>query len=274
MPDQIDLSKMQSVPVVGPFGFLRLHRYWQEPDGAMWDEIWDNTSSKKYWKNAIDGQLGAEYSSPFFRYLPKGAKVLEAGCGLGQVVLALRAHGYDCHGLDYAEKTINLLQKEFPEVPFCQGDIRELPYEAGSFDGYISLGVMEHFTEGQDNMLAEAARVVRPGGWIFLSVPALNGWRKLRCRLGMYDKVGTAPFFESCLSVDEMEMLLKKSGFEPVEHAYFNTPMTFVQETFLRSLYLQIEDSRYIRGAVDRVLKLILPKSVFGHMVMIAARRV
>ncbi len=60
------------------------------------------------------------------------------------------------------------------------GDIRDLPTPDGFFDGYLSFGVIEHFPQGQEQILAEAARVVRPGGLLLLSVPALNGYRKLR----------------------------------------------------------------------------------------------
>lgn len=49
--------------------------------------------------------------------------------------------------------------------------------------------------------------------------------------------------------------------------------MTFAQETPLRPFYLRIEDVRYVRGAVDRLLSLVLPESLFGHMVMMVARR-
>lgn len=273
MPDQIDLSKMQSVPVMGPNGHLRLLRHWREPDSSMWDDIWANTSAQDYWRDALAGQLAPDYAPLFLKHLPSGARVLEAGCGIGQVVLAMRAKGFDCYGLDYAADTIRLLNREFPDVPFDQGDIRSLPYEDNSFDGYISLGVIEHFIEGQEQMLREAARVVKPGGWLFVSVPALNGWRKLRCRLGRYDKKGTDPFFETCFSVEELEVLLRNSGFVPVEHSFFNTVMTFAQETVIRPLYRCIEDVRYVRGAVDRLLRLILPRSMFGHMIMIVARR-
>ena len=273
MPDQIDLSKMQSVPVVGPNGHLRLHRHWREPDGSMWDDIWANTSSRDYWRDALAGHLSPDYASLFLKYLSPEAKVLEAGCGVGQVVLSMRTRGFNCFGLDYAAETIRMLNREFPDVPFDQGDIRSLPYEDRSFDGYISLGVIEHFTEGQEQMLREAARVVKPGGWLFVSVPALNGWRKLRCRFGHYDKEGTDPFFEACFSVEELDGLLRSSGFEPVEHRFLNTVMTFAQETVIRPLYRCIEDVRYVRGVVDRLLRLILPKAMFGHMVMMVARR-
>lgn len=57
MPDQIDLSAMQSVPKTSEYGFLRLHRYWRAPDEDMWDEIWSSTKSLDYWKSALAGNL-------------------------------------------------------------------------------------------------------------------------------------------------------------------------------------------------------------------------
>lgn len=273
MPDFIDLSKMQSVPVMGPNGHLRLHRYWREPDSSMWDEIWANTSVRDFWKDALAGRLDADIEPLLHKYLPSKAKVLEAGCGVGHVVLAMRTKGYNCFGLDYAPEIIQLLKREFPDVPFDQGDIRSLPYEDSSFDGYVSLGVIEHFTEGQDQMLREAARVVKPGGLLFVSVPALNGWRKQRCSLGLYDTEAIDPFFEACFSAEELESLVRDSGFTPIEHIFFNPVMTFAQETLIRPLYRWIEDVRYVRGAVDRLLKLILPKAMLGHMIMMVARR-
>ena len=198
---------------------------------------------------------------------------MEAGCGVGQVVVALRARGFDCYGLDYAEKVIKMLNKNFPNYPFHKGDIRKLPYADASFDAYISLGVIEHFVEGQDVMLHEAARIVKPGGYIFISVPALNGYRKLKCRRGGYKAIVSAPFFESCLSLEELYSLCLSTGFKPIEHSYQNTVMTFAQETFIRPLYYLIEDVRYVRGFVDRCLRLVLPKSWFGHMVMVVAQR-
>lgn len=273
MPDQIDLSAMQSVPVTSAGGYTRLHRHWREPDGEMWDEIWKGTSSNAYWAHALAGFLPKDYERLFLKYLTPGAKLLEAGCGVGQVVLAMRARGFDCYGLDFAKDIIRILNERFHDVPFHCGDIRSLPYPDASFDGYISLGVIEHFIEGQEGMLLEAARIIRPGGYIFVSVPALNRFREWKIRRGGYNENATMPFFESCISLEELNDLLRNSGFEPVEHSYLNTPMTFAQETPIRPLYRHIEDVRYVRGVVDRLLRLFLPKAWFGHMVMAVAKR-
>jgi ubiquinone/menaquinone biosynthesis C-methylase UbiE len=273
MKDQIDLSEMESVPVQSARGFGRLHRYWRTANEDMWDALWQKTPSRSYWNAALRGELAHDYAVLFLRHLQPGVRILEAGCGVGQVVLALRQRGYDCWGLDFAAKTIGMLRSVFPEVPFHQGDIRALPFANESFDAYVSLGVIEHFTEGQELMLAEAARVLRPGGKMFVSVPAFNGYRRLRARLGTYDQSAAAPFFEACYSREELELLLREAGFEPLEHQYQNTVMTFAQETPLRPFYRPIEDVRYVRGAVDRALRLVLPRPWFGHMLMIVAAK-
>lgn len=271
MPDQIDLSQMQSVPVIGPYGFLRLHRYWKEPCGDTWDDIWAGTGNvqKAYWDRALNGQLSYDFEN-FFTI---GQRLLDAGCGLGQTVLAFQAKGFDCHGLDYANRVIDLLNKQFPELPFLKGDIREIPYPDSYFDGYISLGIIEHFPEGQRKMLAEAARVLRRGGYACVSVPALNEFRKLRIKRDTYSSMADLPFFESCISEEELTHLMNYVGLKPVRITYMNPMMTFAQETIIRPLYRHIEDIRYVRGAIDRTVSLFLPNRWFGHMMMIVAQK-
>ena len=133
----------------------------------------------------MEGYLSNEYSNIIRRDVPINGKILEAGCGVRQVVLALRNRGYDCYGLDNAQRTIDLLRVHFPDLPFKFGDVKCLPFEDGFFDAYISLGVIEHFVEGQEDILFEAACVLRPEGKILLSVPTVNSYRSLRCRLGL-----------------------------------------------------------------------------------------
>ena len=273
MPDLLNLSDMDSIPTTSEYGFTRLNRFWKEADGSMWDDIWDNTDSDQYWSKALDGYLLPEYKELFLKYFKPNQKILEAGCGVGQVVLAMRKNGFNCYGLDFAEKIITTLNKKFPDVPFDQGDIRNLPYEKKSFDGYISLGVIEHFLSGQKLMLSEAARIIKPGGHIIISVPALNNFRKSKIKKGDYQSDSCMPFFESCISHEELKFLLNDVGFEPIDFKYLNPIMPFVQETKLKNLYKYIEDTRYLRSAIDKILNFFLPTNHFGHMIMVVARR-
>ncbi len=273
MPDLLDLSKMDTVVVDGPYGFRRLERYWKEPDSDFWDDLWKRTDPSSYWVRAAKGDALGDYRELYLSNLKKGSRVLEAGCGVGQVVISLRARGFDCYGLDFADKTIANLKAVFPDAPFHVGDIHNVPFGDGFFDAYISLGVIEHFQSGQLRMVEEAGRVVRSGGHIFLSVPALNGYRQLRTHFKWWKSSSNLPFFESCISEEELTFLLDKSGFDFMGSTYTNPVMTFAQETYLRSAYRVIEDVRYVRGAVDRTLNMFLPDNWFGHMVMVVGRK-
>lgn len=148
-------------------------------------EHWD-----EHWK-----KLGQLRHNPFVlkhtrEYLPKtGTRILEAGCGNGEKVMTLCKAGYLAEGVDWAHATVKRLQETHPELPIKQGDIRALPYPNACMDAYWSLGVIEHFPEGFELPLQEAARVLKPGGIALVTVPSMSWLRKLKVRLNSYQLI-------------------------------------------------------------------------------------
>ena len=69
MKDKIDLSLMQSVPILTDNGFLRLNRYWMDPDSNLWDDIWENTDESSYWNSALIGTFVKDYNRGMTKYL-------------------------------------------------------------------------------------------------------------------------------------------------------------------------------------------------------------
>lgn len=104
-------------------------------------------------------------------HLPAGAKVLDWGCGNGHVSYALRRLGYDVSG--YSFEDFGLRRYLGDDYRFARGTADEpssLPFSDASFDGVMSVGVLEHVREtGGDELasLHEIRRVLRPGG-VFL----------------------------------------------------------------------------------------------------------
>src|SRR5256886_15045183 len=63
-------------------------------------------------------------------------------------------------------------------APLGVMELRALAVRDGALAGYISLGVVEHDAGGPDAILAEACRVLAPGGVLLVSVPYVNGVRR------------------------------------------------------------------------------------------------
>ncbi len=117
------------------------------------------------------------------KYAPRFGKVIEAGCGLGKYVFYLHRLGIDVEGLEFSDDTVNTLRDwqitKGLAVPFRVGDVTQMPYPDCSLAGYLSFGVVEHFQEGPMRPLAEAHRVLRPGGIAVVTTPAPGYARRI-----------------------------------------------------------------------------------------------
>lgn len=191
----------------------RLVYYKQEPGPAYWAQVWRDKINDSAFAAPQRGSLG-HYERIFPRYLSPTMRILEGGCGLGQFVLALQRRGYQCEGVDWSEDTVSAVRDKFPDLNLRAGDVLKLDVADGHYDAYISLGVVEHREAGPEPFLAEAKRVLRPGGVFLVSVPFLNGLRRLKAALSMYAaNVPDYPFYQYAFDADEFESILTTAGF-------------------------------------------------------------
>lgn len=104
-----------------------------------------------------------------------GDRLLDVGCGRGEMVrLAAERGASFAAGVDYSAAAIELCHKTFAQaeelpVEALQADARRLPFDEGSFDAVTMTDVVEHLVPAElARALAEARRVLRPGGRIFV----------------------------------------------------------------------------------------------------------
>jgi SAM-dependent methyltransferase len=254
----------------------RLVYYQRAADARFWDEQWQSLASDGLYAEAARGGLGW-FEKGFTRYLPKTGRILEAGCGLGQYVLALRQRGYDAEGVDWAQETISAIRTRFPDLPVRVGDATAIDVPDGSYRGYVSLGVIEHRREGPEPFLAEAFRVLAPGGMGIITVPCFNGLRRLKASLGCYR--GARPddrgFYQYAFSDAEYQRLLAQAGFELVDRWGYDSYKSISGEIPLLRTLSRRRLGRYDVGAlVQRALagsRMI--ENSCGHMQLAVVRK-
>lgn len=103
--------------------------------------------------------------------IPHGSRILDVGCGAGQIAIPLAHKGYDVTGVDIATNLIEQARVradiEQVDAQFQEGDAEDLNFPDASFDVVISLiGAM--FAPRPERVAAELTRVCRPGGTIYM----------------------------------------------------------------------------------------------------------
>jgi len=128
-----------------------------------------------------------------------GHLVLEAGCGTGRFCFWLNRKGVSCIGIDIVPEIVKKAafyakERGLP-TQFIVADVCNLPLGDESIDGYISLGVVEHFRSTAEVIKAfkECKRVLKRGGRALIIIP--NVLVPLRNRLLLYISRGRIDMF-------------------------------------------------------------------------------
>ena len=92
-----------------------------------------------------------------------GDRVLDACCGTGDLALACARAGGDVTGLDFSRAMLERARRKAPALDWVEGDLLELPFEAGSFDA-ATVGFGVRNVADLERALAEFRRVLVVGG--------------------------------------------------------------------------------------------------------------
>jgi SAM-dependent methyltransferase len=101
----------------------------------------------------------------------QGLRLLDAGCGAGAFVEEAARRGADVRGIEYQEDKVEDWERRHPGDGRVQrGDLAALDFPDASFDAVLNNEVLEHVPDDK-LALREMARVLKPGGLLFLFTP-------------------------------------------------------------------------------------------------------
>jgi len=105
-----------------------------------------------------------------------GKSLLDIGCGQGRLSRALSKRGARMTGVDPQAAMVDLARQTAPDAQFEKAGAEALPFDDNSYDGAIILNSLHHVPEAIiDDAIAEAMRVIRPGGIFLILEPLAKG---------------------------------------------------------------------------------------------------
>lgn len=112
------------------------------------------------------------------QYTKNGDRVLDLGCGNGRLLDLLKDKEINYTGIDSSKGLIEIAKERYPGAEFLVGDALNLPFPDNSFNRVFSIAVLHHIPSVELRLvfLAEAKRVLAPGGLLILTV--WNLWQR------------------------------------------------------------------------------------------------
>lgn len=258
--------------------------YWKDADRLVY---LDEKATPEFWNARWESEGTPPPVNPKSdvitvsrRYLKPNDRVLEGGCGRANKVKELADAGFDAIGIDFAKETVEQARLTYEDIDVRMGDVRSLDFPDDYFAGYWSIGVIEHFWDGYDAILSEAARVLRPQGMLFLTAPWLSPFRKSKARDGGYMTVDLTDepeaFYQFALGREEVCGQLERHGFKL--ESWRGRVAEISMKNDMTAFQPQIQWLLGQRGSIfKRALRRIVARSLdqyCGHSFLAVARRI
>jgi SAM-dependent methyltransferase len=187
---------------------------------------------------------------------PAGSKVLDVGCGSGEIARIINEKGYSVSGIDFSQIAIELAQKQGVNSQLADLDAG-IPFDNNTFDIVWAGDVIEHVFD-PIFVLNEINRVLVPDGQLLCTIPYdLNIATRLRIFIGhsyqetVYREYGQYKH-HTFFSIPLIKYMLKTTGFKDQDIKYLiRIPKTKLQFVTKSRAMIFFANTMIIRATIN-----------------------
>ncbi len=154
-----------------------------------------------------------------------GGHILDVGCGDGKFLWALDPHRWHRTGVDLSGETLALVRSRMPSIRLVTGDLFSGDLAEESFDALTFWHVFEHLPAPAKN-LSRVSRLLKPGGWLFISLPRLDSLQA-RVFRGCWYPFDDVPRHLYHFSRGALDHLLQTAALDVRAHLFFSRLVNF-----------------------------------------------
>lgn len=137
----------------------QVHRQWQTYTDPL------PTFEQRLCRSRLDSAVATVVAN-----VPPGGKILDVGCGTGELSHRLAELKFAATGVDLLEEMLTVARRRGPDIDWLHSPFSDKIAERQAFDGIVALGYLE-YQERAGKELVRMNRLLKPGGLLILSVP-------------------------------------------------------------------------------------------------------
>ena len=150
-----------------------------------------------------------EFLPKFSVMLPKKAKILDIGCGVGEDTKFLIKKNFDVVSVDGSKKMLAIARRNVPNHKFHLADMRSKKYRPKSFDGIVAAFSLIHLTKKESKSLINNFSIwLKENGMLYLALQEGSGEKNVMEPFEPNERV-----FINFYEEDEINGVLLSSGF-------------------------------------------------------------
>jgi len=145
-------------------------------------------------------------------------KLLDIGCGLGNLLAIAKEVGYICYGIDVSPFAVKYVQNRFPDIRIFEGDLGQVSLPERDFDVITAIEVVEHLHDPM-SFFKRCALLLRHGG--VLAYTTMNSdrmyapfnWRQRGVSWGYINPEGHLYYFDKSTILS----YFRQAGLTPID---------------------------------------------------------